>query len=111
MGNVETTRALIVKNSSNDNICLVFGCFLMASTNHYAGIHCLALCHEWMHCFIKLTGAPNGVVLPELVNLYKSPFYLATRKDGAAILTKKLLSKGVLPKDVLFFAPCHAVGI
>jgi hypothetical protein len=29
-----------------------------------------------------------------LVNLYKSPFYLATRKeDGAAILTKKLHSK------------------
>jgi len=64
-----------------------------------------------MHCFNKLTGAPNGVVLPELVNLYKSPFDLATRKDGAAILTKKLLSKGVLPKDVIFFAPCHVGGI
>ena len=26
-GNVETAHALIVKNSSNDNICLVFSCF------------------------------------------------------------------------------------
>jgi hypothetical protein len=60
----------------------------MASTNTCAGIHCLAFCHEWMHCFYKLTGAPNGEVLPELVNLYKSIFYLATWKDGAAIQTK-----------------------
>ena len=99
-GNVETASVLIVKNSSNDNSCLVFSCFQMASTNHYAGIHCLAFCHEWMHCFNKLTGAPNGVVLPEFFNLYKLPFYLATRMDGAAILTKKLHCKGVLPKDV-----------
>ena len=55
-------------------------------------------------------GALNGEVLPELVNLYKSPFYLATRKDGAAIPTKKLHSKGMLPKDVIFFAPCHVGG-
>jgi ABC-type ATPase involved in cell division len=67
-GNVETAHALIVKNSSNDNICLDFSCFQIASTNHYAGIHCLAFSHEWMHCFNKLMGAPNGEVLPELVN-------------------------------------------
>jgi hypothetical protein len=85
--------------------------FQMASTNHYAGIHCLAFCHEWMHCFNKLTGAPSGEVLPELVNLYKPPFYLATWKDGAALLTNKLHSKGMLPKDVIFFAPCHVGGI
>ena len=78
-GNVETAHALIVKNSSNDNICLVFSCSQMASTNTCAGIHCLAFCHEWMHCFYKLTGAPNGEVLPELVNLYKSIFYLCVR--------------------------------
>jgi hypothetical protein len=45
-GNVETDHALIVKNSSNDNICLVFSLFQIASTNHYTGIHCLASCHE-----------------------------------------------------------------
>jgi hypothetical protein len=110
-GNVETAHALIVKNSFNDNICLVFSCFQMASTNHYAGIHSLAYSHEWMHCFNKLMGALNGEVLPELVNLYKSPFYLATRKYGAVILTKKLHSKGVLPKDVIFFALCQVGGI
>jgi len=64
-----------------------------------------------MHCFNKLTGAPSGEVLPELVNLYKPPFYLATWKDGAALLTNKLHSKGMLPKDVIFFAPCHVGGI
>ena len=68
-GNVETAHTLIAKNYSNDNICLIFSCFQMASTNHYAGIHSLAFSHEWMHCFNKLTGAPNGEVLPELVNL------------------------------------------
>ncbi len=47
-------------------------------------------------------GAPNGVVLPEFFNFYKLPFYLATRMDGEAILTKKLHRKGVLPKDVNF---------
>ena len=64
-----------------------------------------------MHCFNKLTGAPSGEVLPELVNLYKPPFYLATWKDGAALLTNKLHSKDMLPKDVIFFAPCHVGGI
>ena len=54
-GNVETANALIVKNVFNDNICLVFSCFQMASTNYYAGNHCLAFYHEWTHCFNKLT--------------------------------------------------------
>jgi hypothetical protein len=111
-GNVETAHALIVKNSSKDKICLFTSCFKMASTNHYAGIHCWAFSHEWRHCFNKLTGALNGEkVVPELVNLYKLPFYHAAWKNGAAILTKKLHRKGVLlPKDVIFFAPCQHVG-
>ena len=99
------------QNVFNDNICLVFSCFQMASTNYYAGNHCLALYHEWMHCFNKLTCAPKDEVVPELVNVYKSPFYFATRKDGAPILTKKLHCKGVLPQDVIFIAPCHVGGI
>ena len=82
---METASVLIVKYSSNDNSCLVFSCFQMASTNHYAGIHCLAFCHEWMHCFNKLTGAPNGVVLPEFFNLY----------DGAL---DSLVAQGVDPR-------------
>ena len=86
-GNVETAHTLIAKNYSNDNICLIFSCFQMASTNHYAGIHSLAFSHEWMHCF------NNSEVSPELVNLYNSPFYLATQKDGAAILTKNCIAK------------------
>ena len=52
----------------------------------------------------------NEDVLLELVNVYKSPFYLAMRNDGAAIRTKKLHRNGVLPKDVTFFAPCQEGG-
>ena len=52
----------------------------------------------------------NEDVLLELVNVYKSPFYLATRNDGAAICTKKLHRNGVLPKDVTFLAPCQEGG-
>ena len=44
------------------------------------------------------------------VNIYKSLFYLAVRKDGAAILTKKLYCNGVLPNDVTFFALCQVGG-
>ena len=52
----------------------------------------------------------NEDILPELVNVYKSPFYLAMRNDDAAIRTKKLHRNGMLPKDVTFFAPCQEGG-
>jgi hypothetical protein len=54
--------------------------------------------------------APNDEVVPDLSNVYKSPFYLATRKEGAAILDEKLHRNGVLPKDVTFFAPYQVGG-
>jgi hypothetical protein len=52
-------------------------------------------------------GAPNDKIVPEIVNVYESPFYLAMRKHGAAFLDEKLHPNGVLPKDVTFFAPCQ----
>ena len=84
-----------VKNSLNDNICLIFSSFARTS----------GFFHEWAYFFNKVMGAPNNKFVPELVNVYKSP-----RKDGTAILTKKLHRNGVLPNDVTFFAPCQVGG-
>ena len=92
-----------MKISVIDNICLVFYCHQMAPTIHFAGnLFSMNGC-----IFNKAMGAPNDEVVPELVIVYKSPFFLATRKDGAAILTKKLHCNGVLPKDITFFVPCQ----
>jgi hypothetical protein len=55
-------------------------------------------------------GAPNNDVMPELNNVHESPFYLATRKEGAAILDKKLHRNCVILKDVTFVASCQVGG-
>jgi hypothetical protein len=66
--------------------------------------------HEWTHSFNPSMGAPNGKVVPELNNIYKSSFYLETQKEGEAILDEKLHHNGMLPKDVTVFAPCQVGG-
>ncbi len=43
-------------------------------------------------------------------NVLESRFYLATRKEGAAIIDEKLHCNGVLPTDGTLFASCQVGG-
>ena len=78
MGTMETAHAFIEKNSLNDNICLVFNYFHMASTIHFAGNYCFF--HEWTQSFNTAMGVPNDKVLPEFVNVYMPTFTLQRGK-------------------------------